>query len=135
MSAYYSILMKLKPRPFRVAVSKGEVHQDLTQITEIPKIAEENINEVEMLPVKQNYSYVRIKYDNMANEYLYEVIEPKLSERREGRALAAEGDAHRIRGAHDRGEGLGEGEVPQADSRRPDEASSASASTHAPRRR
>lgn len=78
-SAYYSILMKLKPRPFRVAVSRGEVHQDLTQITEIPKIVEENINEVEMLPVKQNYCYVRIRYDNLANEYTYEVIEPKLS--------------------------------------------------------
>ncbi len=80
LSAYYSLLFKLKPKPVKITISKDEAKVDMSQITEIPKIAEPNIDEVELLPVKQNYSYVRIRYDNKANEYTYEVIEPKLSD-------------------------------------------------------
>ncbi len=77
-AAYYGFLMKIKPRPAMIAITKNEVKVDISQITEIPKLTESNIDEVEMIPVKQNYSYVRIRYDNKANEYTYEVIEPKL---------------------------------------------------------
>ncbi len=80
MAAYFGLLMKLRPRPTRILVSSTTARVDPTQITEIPKLMEENVDEVEILPVKKNYSYVRIKYDNKANEYLYEVIEPKLSD-------------------------------------------------------
>ncbi|MEW5748193.1 MAG: type II/IV secretion system ATPase subunit [Candidatus Thermoplasmatota archaeon] len=79
-AAYYGVLMKLKPRPTLITVSKSEAKVDFSQITEVPKITESNVDEVEMTPVKQNYSYVRIRYDNRANEYTYEVIEPKLSD-------------------------------------------------------
>ncbi len=79
-AAYFGVLMKLKPRPTRITVSKNEAKVDFSLITEIPKIAETNIDEVEMSPIKQNYSYVRIRYDNRANEYTYEVIEPKLTD-------------------------------------------------------
>lgn len=79
LAAYYGLLMKLKPRPTLITVSKSEAKVDFSQITEIPKITEANIDEVEMTPVKQNYTYVRIRYDNRANEYTYEVIEPQLS--------------------------------------------------------
>lgn len=80
MSAYYSFLLKLKPKPVLIAVTKNEATADMSRITDIPKIAEPNVDEVEILPIKQNYAYVRIEYDNKANEYLYEVIEPRLSE-------------------------------------------------------
>jgi flagellar protein FlaI len=63
-----------------VALPKSETSADMSRITDIPKISEPNVDEVELLPIKQNYVYVRIKYDNKSNEYLYEVIEPKLSE-------------------------------------------------------
>ncbi len=79
-SAYYNFLLKLKPKPLMVALPKTEATVDMSRITEIPKLTEPNIDEVETAPVKQNYSYVRIKYDNKSNEYLYEVIEPRLSE-------------------------------------------------------
>lgn len=79
-AAYYGVLMKLRPKPTRVTVSKSEAKVDFSQITEVPKITESNVDEVEMTPVKQNYSYVRIRYDNRANEYTYEVIEPRLSD-------------------------------------------------------
>lgn len=77
---YFGVLMKLKPKPTMVTISKSEAKVDFSQITEVPKITEPSVDEVEMSPVKQNYSYVRIRYDNRANEYTYEVIEPKLSD-------------------------------------------------------
>jgi flagellar protein FlaI len=80
MSAYYNFLLKIKPKPLMIALPKSETGTDMSRITEVPKISEPNVDEVELLPIKQNYVYVRIKYDNKSNEYLYEVIEPKLSE-------------------------------------------------------
>ena len=80
MSSYYGFLLKLKPKPLLVTLSKNEASVDLSHITDVPKISEPNVDEVELIPIKQNYTYVRIKYDNKSNEYLYEVIEPKLSE-------------------------------------------------------
>jgi flagellar protein FlaI len=79
-TAYYNFLLKIKPKPLMVAVTKNEAHMDTTGITTIEKISEPNVDEVEMVPIKKDYAYVRMKYDNKANEYLYEVIEPKLSE-------------------------------------------------------
>jgi len=78
-SAYYNMLLKIKPKPVMVALTRDEAQVDVSRITAIPKITEPNMDEVEVTPIRQNYSYVRIKYDNKANEYLYEVIEPKLS--------------------------------------------------------
>jgi len=55
----------------------------LGKITTIPKIVQKNMNEIEIQPVLRNYSYVRILYDTLANEYFYETIEPKLLEEEE----------------------------------------------------
>src|SRR3972149_4680671 len=52
----------------------------LGKITTIPKIGRRNMNELEIQPIAKNYSYVRILYDTLANEYFYEAIEPKLLE-------------------------------------------------------
>jgi len=52
----------------------------LGKVTTIPKIVQRNMNEIEIQPILKNYSYVRILYDTLANEYLYEAIEPKLLE-------------------------------------------------------
>ena len=79
-TAYYNFLLKLKPKPVMVAVTKNEANFDFSGITEVPKLTEPNVDEVELLPVKKDYAYVRIKYDNKTNEYLYEVIEPRLLE-------------------------------------------------------
>jgi len=55
----------------------------LGKVTTIPKIADPNLHEIELTPILQNYSYVRIMYNTMVNEYFYEVIEPKLLEEEE----------------------------------------------------
>jgi len=52
----------------------------LGKVTTIPKIVKRNMNEIEIQPALKNYSYVRILYDTLANEYFYEAIEPKLLE-------------------------------------------------------
>ncbi len=69
-------------RPKKVYLpSEEESSPDYTEeITEIPKIAEENMKEIEINAVEEPYTYVRIKYDNTSNEYIYEVIEPELTE-------------------------------------------------------
>ncbi len=72
-------------KPKKVYVPSEETHGTdyEEEITEIPKIAEENIKEVEVNTVEEPYTYVRIKYDNTSNEYIYEVIEPQLNEEEE----------------------------------------------------
>ncbi len=61
----------------------GVEETTLGKVTTIPKIVQKNLNEIEIQPILKNYSYVRILYDTMANEYFYEVIEPKLLEEEE----------------------------------------------------
>jgi len=58
----------------------GVTEATLGKVTTIPRIADPNLQEIEVSPVLQNYSYVRILYNTMVNEYFYEVIEPKLLE-------------------------------------------------------
>ncbi|MFQ5909715.1 MAG: type II/IV secretion system ATPase subunit [Thermoplasmata archaeon] len=61
----------------------GVQEQTLGRVTTIPKISEKDITEIEIQPMIEGYSYVRINYDTRANEYKYEVIEPKLLEEEE----------------------------------------------------
>ena len=79
MAGYLGLLLKIKPKPLKVTLSKSEMLSDLDKVTEIPKISEPKVDEVEVVTIREGYSYVRIKYDNISNEYIYEVIEPKIS--------------------------------------------------------
>jgi flagellar protein FlaI len=49
-----------------------------SKITIIPPITNPAIEVSEFYPVMEEYSYVRITYNNDTSEYLYEVIEPQL---------------------------------------------------------
>ncbi|MDD1772990.1 MAG: type II/IV secretion system ATPase subunit [Methanomassiliicoccales archaeon] len=79
---YIDIIHRLNKNPVRVMVPAQEESKDKMKgrITEIPKITDVNVDEVEIAPVLDPYSYVRIKFDNVASEYLYEIIEPALTE-------------------------------------------------------
>jgi flagellar protein FlaI len=79
LSSYYGVLYRMRPKPAKKTLTTNEARTDMSQIVEIPKITEPSIDEVEILSVKKNYSFVRIRYDNIANEYTYEVIEPQLT--------------------------------------------------------
>ncbi len=80
---YASVLLKFSPQPLKIMVPKGEgpsVEGDVSEITVIPPIIEKQLSEVELNEITKGYTYVRILYDNISNEYMYQVIEPKLSE-------------------------------------------------------
>lgn len=50
-------------------------------LTRIPEVVSDNIEELEIFPVKPPFTYARIIFDNEESEYLYETFEPELSER------------------------------------------------------
>ncbi len=52
--------------------------ETLGRVTTIPKLVDPNLREIEIQPIIDGYSYVRINYDTKANEYRYEAIEPKV---------------------------------------------------------
>ncbi len=79
-SSYMKFLLKVRQKPMKIKVPSKVAVGSTEIITEIPRIAEPNMDEVEINAVSEPYSYVRIKYDDVASEYLYEVIEPQLSE-------------------------------------------------------
>ncbi len=77
---YFNRLLGDKGVKVKAPKVSSVVESTLGKVTTIPKIVQRNMNEIEIQPVLKNYSYVRILYDTMANEYFYEAIEPKLVE-------------------------------------------------------
>ena len=76
-----SFVMTLKkPKTTKVMVpSGGSSHED-EDVTPIPKVAEKHLNEIEIIDVDPPYSFVRVLYNTMANDYYYEALEPPLTE-------------------------------------------------------
>ncbi|MFW6064503.1 MAG: type II/IV secretion system ATPase subunit [Candidatus Natronoplasma sp.] len=68
------------PTKVKIPSSESSTSEFSEEITPVPKIADENVKEIETEPVDEPYTYVRIKYDNTSNEYIYEVIEPPLTD-------------------------------------------------------
>src|SRR5213596_1378074 len=75
---YFSRLLGDRGVKVKAPKVSSVVESSLGKITTIPKIVQRNMNEIEIQPILKNFSYVRILYDTMANEYFYEAIEPKL---------------------------------------------------------
>ena len=48
-------------------------------VTPIPPLRDPIITELELAPIRENFSFVRISYHNVRNEHLYEGVEPPLS--------------------------------------------------------
>jgi flagellar protein FlaI len=61
-------------------LAQGAHPQQVQGVTVIPPISDKSVNEVEVQPIVEPYSYVRIKFDTVGNEYLYEVIEPQVTQ-------------------------------------------------------
>lgn len=71
----------MNDQPRKIYISPSDTEEEYKEeITEIPKIVEEGVKEIETNAVEEPYSYVRIRYDTKSNEYMYEVIEPDLDE-------------------------------------------------------
>ena len=81
---YMRFLKKVAPnRGIKVMLSSKMVEQRRLQkgshVTNIPEITNPAIEVLEIYPVKEPYSYIRITFNNENSEYLYEVIEPEMS--------------------------------------------------------
>ncbi len=48
-------------------------------VTPIPPLADENYRELDLAPIREWFSYVRITFHNLRNEYLYEILEAPVS--------------------------------------------------------
>jgi flagellar protein FlaI len=79
-SKYLHLLLRLKNKPMKVRIPIGIETMNLDVVTAIPKIVSPDVDEVEISPIVDPYTYVRIEYDNVGGEYTYKVIEPTLSE-------------------------------------------------------
>jgi len=84
--AFGSLFAKTGPR--RILVPKTQSIEEMERRSEhgrrnvptiIPKLTEDKLEEIEVQPIKDPFSFVRILYNRDINEYLYEVIEPQLS--------------------------------------------------------
>ncbi|MEE9150856.1 MAG: type II/IV secretion system ATPase subunit, partial [Thermoplasmata archaeon] len=80
---YRTFFIRRFSAPRKIMTTKAEFEglkgEDAKKITPVPKIVDKHVDEIELDPVEEPYSYVRIKYDNQTDEYLYEVIEPPIS--------------------------------------------------------
>ena len=54
--------------------------RDTNLPTTIPPIIDPNVEEIEIRPINEPYSYVRVTYNKDTNEFNYEVIEPQLDD-------------------------------------------------------
>ena len=49
------------------------------EITPVPEIKSPHLRQIEINQIEKPYSYVRILFDNLNSEYIYEIIEPPLT--------------------------------------------------------
>ncbi len=85
---YIAALTKNKARrimlPKHMSAEEMETkHQDKKIPTVIPKLDDKIFEEIEIQPIREPFSYVRIKFNRETSEYTYEVIEPQLSDEEE----------------------------------------------------
>jgi len=81
--SYLKLLRKMAPKrasrvrvPVKAAI---ETVRPGSAVTSIPPINDINIEVLETYTVVPDYAYVRINFNNVTSEYLYEVIEPGMS--------------------------------------------------------
>lgn len=83
-----SKMLKSKSKSLKVKVPKGEVALEQkwkegrgSPLSPIPDIVDPDIEEIETYPIMEPFSYARIIYNNANSEFVYEVIEPPMTEK------------------------------------------------------
>ncbi|MBS3781135.1 MAG: type II/IV secretion system ATPase subunit [Candidatus Thermoplasmatota archaeon] len=69
------------PKTDMTAGQKRKTQKGPSEYTLLPPIEQESREEVELMPVREPFSYARIIYDDAENEYIYQAVEPTLSEK------------------------------------------------------
>jgi flagellar protein FlaI len=67
------------PRPVKLARLGVSGQGSEGPVTPVPDFPDAEFQQLELDPIRENFSFVRISYHNKRNEHLYEVIEPPLS--------------------------------------------------------
>jgi archaeal flagellar protein FlaI len=70
---------RTEPHSIRLAQLGLSGEGSTEPVTPIPPITDKELTQLELQPIRENVSYVRITFHNVRNEHLYEVIEPPLS--------------------------------------------------------
>jgi archaeal flagellar protein FlaI len=68
-----------EPRPVKLAHLGVSGAGSASEVTSVPPLSDPALKELDLAPIRPGFSYVRITFHNVRNEYLYEVIEPPLS--------------------------------------------------------
>ena len=68
-----------EPRPVKLAMLGVSGQGSEGDVTPVPPLTDPAAKELDLAPIRPGFSYVRIVFHNVRNEYLYEVIEPPLS--------------------------------------------------------
>ena len=81
-------MLKKKEKTLKVKVPKGEILLQQkwkegkgSPLCPIPEITDPDIEEIEIYPIREPYTYIRIIFNNKTIEYIYEVIEPELTDK------------------------------------------------------
>jgi len=76
------------PKRRKVMVPRGGIQQKAewsgsrgSYLTRIPNLARDTMEEIEVMPIREPFTYARILYDHDRSEYIYEVWEPHLDAR------------------------------------------------------
>ncbi len=81
-------MLKSKSKSLKVKVPKGETVLEQkwkegkgSPLSPIPDITDPDVEEIEVYPIVEPFSYARIVYNNRNSEFVYEVIEPPITEK------------------------------------------------------
>lgn len=81
-------MLKSKSKSLKVKVPKGEMVLEKkwkegrgSPLSPIPDITDPQIEEIETYPIVEPFSYARIIYNNRNSEFVYEVIEPPITDK------------------------------------------------------
>ena len=70
---------KEEPRSVKLARLGISGQGAVGDVTPVPPLDDPNLTELEITPIKEGFCYVRITFNNLYNEHLYEIIEPPIS--------------------------------------------------------
>src|SRR5574340_887561 len=76
------------PKQKKVMMPKGSMAQKAewsgsrgSYLTHIPDLERDSLEEIEVMPIREPFTYSRVVYDHDKSEYVYEVWEPQLDDR------------------------------------------------------
>jgi archaeal flagellar protein FlaI len=67
------------PRPIKLARLGVSGQGTSSEVTPVPPLSDPALKELDLAPIRPGFSYVRITFHNVRNEYLYEVVEPPIT--------------------------------------------------------